>query len=161
MKMIYNTSMRVVCSLWVVCTFLVCLNCSPSHTPEASKAEKNPSPIKSIEFSYPSGKTTNITLSEAIKIARAGLIKKTNDPSWGKETVGIKADDNNTRWNDEVYRNPRIWLSPNIQEMHLGGKNYWAIYFQLKVFPPIPGAFNGFVFIDRTNGKILGFSLGH
>lgn len=113
-----------------------------------------------------------LSLSEAIEIAKGELIKI--DSSYWNVALVVKADNNNTEWQKHLYSEQAVTLlkeTDSVSTTREGGtcqikktiralKNdaYWAIYF-------IPKEYNGkggdaFVFIDRSEGKILGVLLG-
>jgi hypothetical protein len=139
------------------------VNCSPDITPETLKAEKK-SPPKYIEFSFPSPETTNITLAEitlaeAIKIAKNGFLGKQTNDAWWDQNFDVEADDKNTVWNKHIKNNLSILNEPVIRNMHLDdGKKFWVIYFspKMKEGSSVKGG-DAFVFIDRSNGKYLRF----
>lgn len=98
----------------------------------------------------------SVTLSTAIEIGKKELIKI--DPlSWDKE-LSVKADDDNTVWNSHIKSSPSVLKNENVKKMQLGKKNYWAIYYVPKNYSGKGG--DGFVFIDRSDGKVIGRLLG-
>lgn len=101
-------------------------------------------------------KENAVTLSEAIEIGKKEL-KKVGYPHWDEE-LSVEADDNNTIWNDHISSSPSVLENKVIKDMHLEEKEYWAIYYSPKKISGKGG--DAFVFIDRSNGKVLGVRLG-
>lgn len=98
----------------------------------------------------------NITLLKAIEIGKEELIK-IDSPSWNKE-LSVEADDNNTAWDNHIKSSQSVLENENVKKMQLESKNYWAIYYVPKNYSGKGG--DGFVFIDRSNGKVIGHLLG-
>ena len=97
-----------------------------------------------------------ITLQEAIEKGKEAL-KNAGFEHWN-ENLAVSADDNNTAWK-EYYSDPSILGNKYIKSLNLKERKYWAIDYSR---PPIPGeelglgGSGGFVFIDRSNGKVIG-----
>lgn len=104
-------------------------------------------------------KESAVTLSEAIEIGKKEL-KKVGYPHWNEELI-VKADDNNTIWKEHISSSPSVLENGDIKEMHLEEKEYWAIHYWPKKFVgTLTLGGDAFVFIDRSNGKVLGVRLG-
>lgn len=112
-----------------------------------------------------------LTLKEAIAKGREAL-KQARYPHWN-EDLFIEADDNNTKWNDDINysKDVKTYIlksdgtsvldtappyAEEIEKYRLNERRYWAIYY---VPRPIPGEHirdtDAWVFIDRSNGEVI------
>jgi hypothetical protein len=101
---------------------------------------------------------TNITITEAKNIANEYLIKTTD---YEIKSHYIKIDDSNSEWNKFIKEQPRVLTLDDVKELHLENKTYWAIYFghkRKKGYVYFGG--DGFIFIDRKSGEVIGILRG-
>jgi hypothetical protein len=113
--------------------------------------------------------TGNISLTDAIKIAKMELVKI--DPSYWNTVLVVEADDNNSKWQEHLTSEQAV-ISLNkgsttsngaVSQLKkkikaLKSDTYWAIYFSPKKCRGKGG--DAFVFVNRSEGKILGVILG-
>ena len=90
----------------------------------------------------------------ALKIVKIEL--KKNGYEVGEKIFDI--DDDNTKWNLEISRDKNMLLSPRIQQLKLLDKAYWAVYFKSKDELTLGG--DGWLFVDKKSGCLIGFFLG-
>lgn len=96
-----------------------------------------------------------LNLSEAIEIGKKEL-KKIGYSYWNEELL-VEADDKNTAWNDHIDSSPSVLDDGVIKQMHLKERQHWAIYYCPKRL--VVGG-DAFVFIDCSNGKVIGVLFG-
>lgn len=97
----------------------------------------------------------NINISQAIEIGKKELRRLGYIGL--DENIIVKADDENSIWNKHILLLPSILEREDVKTMNLNNNPYWAIYYALK-----SGGKGGdaFVFIMRSNGKVMGAILG-
>ena len=73
------------------------------------------------------------------------------------QEIVFKADDKNSSWLAHVVSFPGVMSIPSVKDMHLDQKIYWAVYFR----PKSGGkGGDGFVFIEKATGRIIGSIFG-
>ena len=97
-----------------------------------------------------------MSLHEAIETGKTEL-RKIGYPFRNKELL-VEADDNNTKWNNHIKSSPLVLENEIVKRMNLEENKYWAIYFSPKKTTVLGG--DAFVFIDRSNGKVMGVLFG-
>jgi len=97
-----------------------------------------------------------LTLAEAIQIGKEELIRRTPNSTRFHGELEIKADDDNSAWNQLIKSNPTVLEVEHYKKMHLENKSYWAIYYapiKKKEYFILGG--DAFVFIDRISGDVI------
>lgn len=109
-----------------------------------------------INSSYQTKNSKTVVLAEAIKTGQNEL-KVIGYEYWDKD-LSISADGENSVWNKYIQSSPAVLENEAIKKMQLDRKRYWAIYYVPKNYSGKGG--DAFVFIDCSDGKIIGYLLG-